>query len=672
MSDSYNKNLLDLFDIVETGDDNKIANNPDCEELENIENRYDKHELAGQGGIKKVWAAKDNFSKRIIAYAEPRDDIHPVFYDSLLKEAWLTSSLQHPNIIKIHDVGINSDQKPFFTMDFKRGQNLASWRFAQKKIDLDQCLDIFLTTCEAIEHAHSKGIIHLDLKPENIQLDSFSEIVVCDWGMGQKVSDAEMSSSKEISELSEATESTIGGTPGFMAPEQIKRDETPTQAADIYGLGALLYYLISGKRCHEGESAEELIKSTLENTPRKLRERFPDLKVSKTLDQIIQRCLQLKVSERYQSVSAIIDDLRLFLKQRPTSFENENKLFCTWLFYKRQNLLCNLALVILLIVSLSVNWFSQRIQAEAQQRQLQEVRALKAENKALLAEDEIQRKIEEIFKIRDQSREQKKAKANELNDLVDNIKRRTMYLKTKEAVNIMEELSSLAMTLDPDSHMAKHQMAEVHFIQLNTAETKRMLKHYTPDSDKLLQVFQDCPSLNFTRHKRPSKQELIDFLKAINYNGHGHILAQRVILYDYEIRSEFKPVKDYEGVVQAYFEAGAQAMASFVYDYDKANRRLTLNVHNPDKNNPAPRLFLTQYLDLDTLVLKGDICNLTGLRRAKITTLDISQHLPFLTIEIDRNLYNHPTLKTIILKSGSYPESVINRLKSFYELVFIP
>ena len=103
MADSYKKNLLEFFDIVEAADDNKIANNPDCEELGNIETRYEKNELAGQGGIKKVWSATDNFSKRIIAYAEPRDDIHPVFYDRLLKEAWLTSSLQHPNIIKIHD-----------------------------------------------------------------------------------------------------------------------------------------------------------------------------------------------------------------------------------------------------------------------------------------------------------------------------------------------------------------------------------------------------------------------------------------------------------------------------------------------------------------------------------------------------------------------------------------
>jgi serine/threonine protein kinase len=146
--------------------------------------------------------------------------------------------------------------------------------------------------------------------------------------MGQKISDVEISSPKEISKLSEATESTIGGTPGFMAPEQIKRDETPTEAADIYGLGALLYYLISGERCHEGKSAEELIKSTLNNTPKRLTERFPNLKVPKTLDRIIEHCLELRVSNRYQSVSAIVDDLRSFTKQCPASFEKENKILC--------------------------------------------------------------------------------------------------------------------------------------------------------------------------------------------------------------------------------------------------------------------------------------------------------------------------------------------------------
>ena len=100
-----------------------------------------------------------------------------------------------------------------------------------------------------------------------------------------------------------------------------------------------------------------------------------------------------------------------FRKQRPTSFEKENKLYCAWLFYKRQNLLCNLAIVALLAVTLAINWFSHRIQIETHQRQLQEARALKAENAVTLAEDEIQRKTEEIFKIKDQSLEQKKSQS---------------------------------------------------------------------------------------------------------------------------------------------------------------------------------------------------------------------------------------------------------------------
>ena len=160
-----------------------------------------------------------------------------------------------------------------------------------------------------------------------------------------------------------------------------------------------------------------------------------------------------------------------------------------------------------------------------------------------------------------------------------------------EAVNIMEDLSNLALTLDPDSHLAKHQIAEAHFIQLNTAETKKMLKHYTPNSSKLLKVYQDCPSLNFTRRKRPSKQQVIEFLKAMNYNEIGHILAQRVVLYDYELRSLSRKFKGYEAVIQAYFESGGKAMESFVYDYDKASRRLILEGNKKDANSSGPRLF---------------------------------------------------------------------------------
>ena len=276
----------------------------------------------------------------------------------------------------------------------------------------------------------------------------------------------------------------------------------------------------------------------------------------------------------------------------PASFEKENKILCTWLFYKRQHLLCNLTFIILLTLTLVISWFTHKVQDEALQRQLQEARALKAELEVTLAEDEIRRKTEEFFEFKGKSLKEKKAKADEINDLVANIKARTMYVKTSEAVNIMEGLSNLALTLDPDSHMAKHQIAEVHFIHLNTVETKKMLRHYTPDSAKLLKVYQDCPSLNFNRRKRPSQQELIEFLKAMHYNEFGHILAQRAVLYDYEMRGRTgRPILGYEEVVRAYFEAGGKVLQSFVYDYDKLSRRLTIEIHNQDINKRAPSLF---------------------------------------------------------------------------------
>ena len=669
MSDPFEDELKALFDVVESPEEHIAESSPDCEEIKSISQRYDKEELVGQGGVKKVWAASDKFSKRVVAYAEPRDGIHPIFYDLLLEEAWLTSSLQHSNIIKVHDVGVDTENRPFFTMDFKQGQNLAVWRAEQKEVDVNQYLDIFVKICEAIEHAHSKGIVHLDLKPENIQLESFSEVVVCDWGLGRRINDSLSASAKEVAELSEIADSTIGGTPGFMAPEQINKEENLSLTTDIYGLGALLYFLLSGKRCVEGDSAKELLQKTVKGSIRSVKERFPGLNIPRALDEITLKCLEFKPENRYQRVKNLIDDIRAYQRDQPTSLQKENKLWCLFLLYKRQNLLCNLGFLAILVLGVALWWFTQKIQLEVKQRQLQEKRADKAEEKVDLAAEEIKRITDEIFKMKDESETTRKAKADELNDIVATIKAKTMYLKTVEAVNAMESLSKLSLTLD-NTHMAWHQIAEVHFIQMNTAKTKEILKHYTPEAPELLKVFELCPEAYFSDKVRPSKKELMSFIESLLYNIHGHILAQRVILYDYELRKRKMKVGDYAPVVKSYFMSGSKAFDSFSFELDKERKTLVLNGVSPDQEIPPPRLFLTSCLDLNKLVLKGNFCNLTGLDRANITVLDISEHSPMSITS--NNVLNHETLEKVIVKKGVYDDRTLAKMKAQYEVIELP
>lgn len=663
MADDIDKELWAIFDAVESPEETQVDNSPDCVELAALTTRYEKQNLIGQGGIKKVWAATDNCSKREIAYAEPRDGLHPLFYDLLLEEAWLTASLQHPNIIKVHDVGSTEQKRPYFTMDLKRGLNLAQWREEKNSYEIDQCLDIVLKVCDAIEHAHSVKILHLDIKPENIQLESFSEVVVCDWGLARKTDDALAASAEETAELDSA-QSTIGGTPGFMAPEQTEKKSQLNESTDVYGLGALLYFIISGKRPVDGKDVFTLIKATQNGDITPIKQHYS--KIPAALNQIIMKCLSLKPEQRYQDVRSLSDDIRAFQRLQPTECQKSSIIQSSWLFYKRHHLLFNLSLCSLLLILSGSWWFSQQIEREVNQKKAEKQRADDAEKLVGKTQTELEGMAEDLLLQKDLDESTKKARSKEINDITSLIKARTMYVKTIAAVNAMEQLSKISLTLDPGSHMAWHQMAEVHFIKLNTKMTKRILKHYTPEAPELLKVFLSCPEVDFS-DKRPSRKDLIDFIGAMEYNSYGHILAQRIILYNFESRKRRHKSIAFKDIVKAYFEAGSQKITSFEFILNEEERALILNGASPNPEITSPRLFTVSCLDLDKLILKGNFCTLTGLLQTTIKVLDVSEHAA-LKFTLN-NLYNHPTIETIIIKKGMYDSKTLVNLKSQFEVI---
>ena len=155
-------------------------NTESADSLATATERYTHKELLATGGMKEIYKVYDTKMKRFIAMARLIPDSDEELAEVFLKEAALTASLEHPNIISVYDFGINENLDPFFTMELKVGESLDEI-IDEEKADLNELLEIFVKVCDAISYAHSNNVIHLDLKPDNIQVGKYGEVQVCDW-----------------------------------------------------------------------------------------------------------------------------------------------------------------------------------------------------------------------------------------------------------------------------------------------------------------------------------------------------------------------------------------------------------------------------------------------------------------------------------------------------------
>ena len=141
---------------------------PSIQHLSSLSQRYEKRTALGKGAIKQVYRCFDHKIQSEVAFAEPHEDVPLQYYEQFIHEAWLTAQLDHPNIITVYDVGIQDSGKPYFTMSLKGDTTLTD--VMEQLPSFTSLLEIFSTVCDAIAYAHQRGIIHLDLKPDNICL----------------------------------------------------------------------------------------------------------------------------------------------------------------------------------------------------------------------------------------------------------------------------------------------------------------------------------------------------------------------------------------------------------------------------------------------------------------------------------------------------------------------
>jgi len=243
---------------------------------------YTFGDVIGRGGMGEVVSARDLRIGRDVAIKRMRGDTpSDAAVTRFLREARIQARLDHPAIVPVHELGVDADGRPYFTMKRLAGVTLAQRMTEQ--MSLKPLLRAFVDVCLAIEFAHTRKVVHRDLKPANIMLGDYGEVYVLDWGIA-RVLDGPRPPSEGggIDTLDEATQAgDLLGTPGYMAPEQVRGADVGP-AADVYALGAILFEILAGEPLHpRGTAALAMTLATPQASPA---ERAPARDIAPELD----------------------------------------------------------------------------------------------------------------------------------------------------------------------------------------------------------------------------------------------------------------------------------------------------------------------------------------------------------------------------------------------------
>ena len=300
--------------------------------------RYALTQLHAEGGLGRVWIARDPLLNREVALKElkPSPARHPEAFQRFLQEAQVTGQLEHPNIVPVYEFGsAAAGSKPFYTMRFVRGQTLrhVAAEFhrrravgADEPLERRRLLQAFVSICNAISFAHSRGVIHRDLKPENVILGSFGEVLVLDWGLAKATGQPDPAApAVHITDSAEVQATLCGhiiGTPAYMAPEQAEGNiDKIDRRTDVYGLGAVLFEILTGRAPHVGGGSATLLKRIVREPTPRIRDIAPA--APRALDAVCARAMAKDPAERYASAANLARDVERYLADEPVSVYRE-------------------------------------------------------------------------------------------------------------------------------------------------------------------------------------------------------------------------------------------------------------------------------------------------------------------------------------------------------------
>ncbi len=259
------------------------------------ETKYRLVEELGRGGMSVVYLAEDTvLGRRVALKVVATGAARPETPRRLLDEARIIAGLEHPGIVPVHDAGALPDGRMFYAMkrvDGKRLDELAAG------MTLPERLRAFQRICEAVAFAHAHGVVHRDLKPENVMVGPFGEVLVMDWGVARILGEAAL----------QTDAGAIVGTLAYMAPEQAEGAAGVGAAADVYALGGILHFLLTGRAPFGGEAAARRAREGARVPPEPPRKRNPD--VPRPLEAVVLRAMAGNPADRYASPADVAADV---------------------------------------------------------------------------------------------------------------------------------------------------------------------------------------------------------------------------------------------------------------------------------------------------------------------------------------------------------------------------
>jgi WD40 repeat protein/serine/threonine protein kinase len=398
--------------------------------------KYDIGRQIAQGGMGAILTAREAAIRREIAMKVMLGSGDEADLMRFVEEAQITGQLEHPNIVPVHELGVDENDRLFYTMKMVKGITLkmvldllaAGTPETIAKYPLAALLTIFQKVCDAVAFAHSKGVIHRDLKPENLMLGGYGEVLVMDWGLAKVVArpasapapgapakSVVLSVRHERGASGSTLDGTIMGTPHYMAPEQARGEvETLDARADIYALGAILYHILALRPSVAGREAMEVVrkvgrgeiepleKLTQRRKGAKAQEtdvtgksaapsrpdvsHLPSGQIPDSLAAVVRKAMALHKEERYASVPELQAEIAAYQAGFATSAENASLWKHAVLLVKRHKGVFTTAFAAWALITALAVWFVINLNLERRRAERERDRAEDNEHRAVAGE----------------------------------------------------------------------------------------------------------------------------------------------------------------------------------------------------------------------------------------------------------------------------------------------